>query len=165
MGAVSYGRFNPRENKAFLGDVASVRKVEVQPGDFLFSRKNTKELVGATVVVGNDVPRGLLLPDLIFRLDLVKSEIVPDYLHGLLRHSHKRPQVVALASGSASSMSNISQARLRELTIELPPIERQREYAQRVRRVDCLRGTYKAELDGLDRLCFSLQSRAFSGQL
>ncbi len=165
LGAVSYGQFNPNESKAFLGDVESLKKVEVKPGDFLFSRKNTKELVGATVVVPKGIPRRLLLPDLIFRLDLIDSEIDAEYLHGLLKNAHKRTQLVALASGSASSMSNISQARLRELTIEIPPIEKQRTFAQYIRGVDRVRDTHQRALPEVGALVTSLQSRAFSGRL
>jgi type I restriction enzyme S subunit len=164
LGAVSYGRFNASENKAFLGDVASIKRVEVQPGDFLFSRKNTKELVGATVVV-DDVPPRRLLPDLIFRIDLIDGQIEAQYLHGLLTNPRKRPQVVSLASGSASSMSNISQARLLGLKIEVPPIGLQHEYSARVHQIDRLRARYERDLLELDNLFASLQFRAFSGQL
>jgi type I restriction enzyme, S subunit len=164
LGAVSYGRFNPNENKAFLGDVSGIRRVEVQRGDFLFSRKNTKELVGATVVV-HDVPPRRLLPDLIFRLDLVDGAIEPEYLRVLLANHRKRPQVVALASGSASSMSNISQARLMGLIVEVPPIDRQSNFAARVQQIDRQRAIHEQALVELDSLFASLQSGAFSGQL
>lgn len=164
LGAISYGEFNPAENKAFLGDVASMQQAEVQPGDFLFSRKNTKELVGATVIVYDTPPR-LLLPDLIFRLRLDTERLLPEYLHALLRSPRKRLQLVALASGSASSMVNISQARLRTLIIEVPPIERQREYASRLLSVRQRLRLCRVAVRELDELFASLQSRAFSGQL
>ncbi len=164
LGAISYGRFNPAENKAFLGDLDSLRRVEVRSGDFLLSRKNTKELVGATVVVG-ETPARLLLPDLIFRLELQADRIDRLYLHHLLRTKQKRPQVVALASGSASSMANISQGRLSGLPVELPPIELQRTYAERLRGVDRLNRRFVRSRTELDNLFASLQSRAFSGQL
>lgn len=164
LGAISYGVFNPEENKAFLGDPASVRKVEVEPGDLLFSRKNTKELVGATAVAYESPPL-LLLPDLIFRLNIDRERVDAEYLHALLRSPRTRPAVVALASGSASSMSNISKARLVELPIELPPIDLQHAYSDRVRTVNSLRDHASRVIVKLDDLFASLQSRAFSGQL
>ncbi|UBV13915.1 restriction endonuclease subunit S [Mycolicibacterium fortuitum] len=164
LGAVSYGVFNPADNKAFLGNVTSLRQAEVRPGDFLFSRKNTKELVGATAIV-HDTPPRRLLPDLVFRLSLDTRRIDPEYLQSLLRHPRKRQQVVALASGSASSMANISQARLRTLNIELPPIERQREYANRVRAVRSIAALGQSDLSSLDELFASIQYRAFRGDL
>lgn len=164
LGAVSYGRFNDRENKAFLGNVRSIKRVEVRPGDFLLSRKNTKELVGATVVVGETPPRRLL-PDLIFRIDLDHNKVVPEYLHGLLTNRSKRPQLVGLASGSASSMVNISQGRLLGLMIEVPPIELQLTFREHVRRVGAMRDQRENVSAHLDALFTSLQSRAFNGEL
>lgn len=163
LGAISYGVFKSEENKAFLGDLASIRKVEVGPGDLLFSRKNTKELVGATAVAYAPPPQ-LLLPDLIFRLNIDRDRVEAEYLHELLRSPRKRPAVMALASGSASSMSNISKARLIELPIELPPIDLQRVYSERVRNVNGLRHHSHRVAAQLDGLFASLQSRAFSGQ-
>ncbi|WKG01871.1 restriction endonuclease subunit S [Mycolicibacterium sp. HK-90] len=164
LGAVSYGTFNPAENKAFLGEVASLRQAEVHPGDFLFSRKNTKELVGATAIV-HDTPPKRLLPDLVFRLSFDSSRVDSEYLHALLRHPRKRQQVVALASGSASSMANISQARLRTLDVELPPIERQREYASHVRAVRSIAKFGESDLKMIEELYNSLQSHAFRSEL
>jgi type I restriction enzyme S subunit len=164
LGAISYGVFNPSENKAFLGDPASLRKVEVQPHDLLFSRKNTKELVGATAIA-YEPPALLLLPDLIFRLNLDRDRIDAEYLHALLQSPRTRPAVVALASGSASSMSNISKGRLLELPIELPPIDLQHAYSDRVITVNSARDQVSRAIVELDELFASLQSRAFSGQL
>lgn len=164
LGSVSYGVFNPAENKAFLGDVSTVRKVEVQVGDLLFSRKNTKDLVGATVVV-HDVPARRLLPDLIFRLTLEKDRIESEYLRALLSNPTKRPQVVALASGSASSMSNISKARLSRLPIELPPLNLQQQYARRLVKITGFRAEQLQCVRTSEQLFASLQSRAFRGEL
>lgn len=164
LGAISYGVFNSNENKAFLGDRATIRCVEVTQGDLLFSRKNTKELVGATVVV-HDVPPRRLLPDLIFRIELKRERVVADYMHALLRNPRKRSQVVALASGSASSMSNISKSRLLGLQIELPPTELQQIHSERIRGVLTQRAQYEQARQKLDALFASLQSRAFRGEL
>lgn len=164
LGAVSYGTFNPAENKAYLGDITSMRVAEVKPGDFLLSRKNTKDLVGATAIVYDTPPRRLL-PDLVFRLSLDTNRIEPEYLYALLRHPRKRSQVVALASGSASSMANISQARLRTLPIEVPALEAQRAYASRVQNLRRATALGQRELAVLDELFVSLQSRAFRGEL
>lgn len=164
LGAVSYGTFNADENKAFLGDVSSLRRAEVQPGDLLFSRKNTKELVGATVVV-RDTPPRRLLPDLIFRLHLNHELVNADYLHSLLSNRRKRTQIVTLASGSASSMANISQSRLLGLPIELPPLSLQQNYADRVRALAAVRQEAQRLSDVYAQLFASLQSRAFRGEL
>lgn len=164
LGAVSYGTFNPDENKAYLGDTSAMRRSEVRPGDLLFSRKNTKDLVGATAVV-HHVPPRRLLPDLIYRLHLDYEKVDSEYLHALLSNHHKRPQLVSLASGSASSMANISRSRLNGLPIELPPLDLQQLFANRIRHTAALRTrAERLNLENL-RLFASLQSRAFRGGL
>lgn len=51
LGAVTYGVLRPDENKAFLGDTKSMMANEVQRGDVLMTRKNTRDLVGAVALV------------------------------------------------------------------------------------------------------------------
>jgi type I restriction enzyme S subunit len=164
LGSVSYGTFDPTENKAFLGDTSSTRRAEVRAGDFLLSRKNTKELVGASVVV-RDTPPRRLLPDLIFRLHLDSTRIDAEYLNALLRNRSKRPQVVSLASGSASSMANISQSRLLNLSIELPPLGLQRAFARRIQQLVTIKEQCRRLELEYTNVFASLQSRAFRGEL
>ncbi|MEI8007432.1 MAG: hypothetical protein WCI48_14595 [Bacteroidota bacterium] len=62
VSAVTWGVFNPNEfkvvnKKDIRGEIIHPRK-----GDLLFSRANTKELVGATCIVDADYPH-LFLPD------------------------------------------------------------------------------------------------------
>ena len=65
LGAITWGTFNEQENKALLPDTIPKPELEVLSGDLLFTRKNTYELVGASVYVYQTRPK-LLLPDLIF---------------------------------------------------------------------------------------------------
>lgn len=162
LGAVTYGVFQPAENKAFLGDVGAMVANEVQPGDVLMTRKNTRELVGAVAVVDEVRPR-LLLPDLIFRLQMDRARIEPWFFQALMMNERKRLAVRNLSSGSAASMPNISKARLGGLPIELPPVERQREFSRRVKAASTVRAV--AGMDSLDDLVASLQARAFRGEL
>lgn len=165
LGAVTYGTFQPDENKAYLRTVgAGMAANEVLPGDVLMTRKNTRELVGAVAVVDNVRPR-LLIPDLIFRLHLDQTRLEKRFFQALMMDPHKRPAVRALSSGSASSMPNISKARLRELPLELPPIELQRQFSDRVVKLQHVRTLTRcaSRVDG--QLFASLLSRAFRGEL
>ncbi len=164
LGAVTYGVFNPDENKAYLGDVGSMASNEVKPGDVLMTRKNTRELVGAVAVVGEVRPR-LLLPDLIFRLHLDKERVDPRYFQAMMMDPRVRPAVRELSSGSAASMPNISKARLLTLKVGLPPLYIQREFAERVSAITARRATVERALAADDELFAALQSRAFRGEL
>jgi type I restriction enzyme S subunit len=164
LGAVTYGRFQADENKAFTGEVGKMSKNEVRAGDVLMTRKNTRELVGAVSVVDEVRPR-LLLPDLIFRLHLDKQRVDPRYFQAFMMNPRTRHAVRGLSSGSASSMPNISKARLRSFPIALPPIADQQAFAACVARIEAQRVTIQRALAADDELFASLQSRAFSGKL
>lgn len=164
LGAVTYGQFQPEENKAFLGNVASMVANEVQAGDVLMTRKNTRELVGAVALV-DEVRPHLLLPDLIFRLHLDLDRIDPRYFQALMMNPRKRSAVRDLASGSAASMPNISKARLSKLLIELPPLDLQRRFAARAKQINAQRALVQRALDVDNELFASLQDRAFRGEL
>ena len=163
LGAVTYGTFQPSENKAHLGN-SLLSANEVQAGDVLMTRKNTRDLVGAVALV-NNVRRGLYLPDLIFRLHLDGSRVDRHYFHALMMETAKRSEVRRLAGGSAGSMPNISKARLRTLPIELPPLVRQQVFAARVQAMTFRRAIVERALAADDELFASLQYRAFRGEL
>lgn len=164
LGAVTYGEFRAAENKAFLGEVGGMAANEVRSGDVLMTRKNTRELVGAVSLVGDVRPR-LLLPDLIFRLHLDAERLDRRYFQALMMNRQKRPAVRNLSSGSASSMPNISKARLAKLPLELPPLILQQDFASRVEAIDELRRRVESGSTADNELFASLQSRAFRGEL
>jgi type I restriction enzyme S subunit len=165
LGAVTWCEYHAEENKALPTGVMPEASLEVQPGDLLFTRKNTYELVAACALVRATPPR-LCLPDLIFRLRLAPSVgVAPVYLHQLLIHPTKRREIQKLASGSAGSMPNISKARLMTAMIELPPLTLQQEFARRVETAERLKSAHRASLAEMDALFASLQHRAFRGEL
>ena len=152
-------------NKALPEAVASRPELEVKAGDLLFTRKNTYELVGACAFVFETRPK-LMLSDLIFRFRLKSgAELDPIFLWGLLTVPSKRRQVQTLAGGSAGSMPNISKGRLIELPIEVPPMQLQKEFAQRVRKIRELEAGQANRRAHLDALFQSMLHRAFNGEL
>ena len=165
LGAITQCEYLPNENKALPEGVEPHADKEVQVGDLLFSRKNTRELVAACVLV-RETPRRLLLPDLMFRLILKnEAKIEKTYLHQLLINPKKRRAIQSLAGGSSGSMPNISKSRLVEIDIELPPLELQNQFAERVTAIESLKRKHLAHLTHLDELFASLQQRAFRGEL
>lgn len=164
LGAVTYGVFQPNENKAYLDDPSAMKANEVRVGDVLMTRKNTRDLVGAVALVDAVRPR-LLLPDLIFRLHLEEARLDRLYFHALMMSPRKRSAVRDLSSGSAASMPNISKARLATLPLEVPPLDLQRQFAARVEYINAQREVVRRALAADDELFASLQSRAFRGEL
>ena len=134
LSAVTNGFYRPEENKAMLDENQFIEDAAVRAGDLLFTRKNTPELVGMCAYV-YDTPCGLMMPDLIFRLNTI-NRCNKVFLWKLINHDLFRDCIQAIATGSAKSMSNISKERLLSLEIILPPIELQNQFAAFVEQTD-----------------------------
>ncbi len=87
----------------------------VQTGDFLFSRANTIELVGACVIAQN-VTKQVMLSDKILRFILVRDGL-KNWLLTLLRSELGRYHIELFASGNQESMRNIGQERIRQIPV------------------------------------------------
>jgi type I restriction enzyme S subunit len=165
LGAVTSCRYLQNENKALPDDVESRPGLEVKAGDILFTRKNTHELVAACALVASTRPR-LMLSDLIFRLRISgDAEVIPEYLWALMVNEVMRRGVQRLASGSAGSMPNISKQRLRGVSIPVPPLLLQCQFAARVAEIRALEALQAESRRRLDDLFQSMLHRAFQGEL
>ena len=159
LSAATYGYYQPEENKAMLNENEFVNSAEVQVGDLLFTRKNTPELVGMCAYV-YETPGKLMMPDLIFRLN-TNETCNRIFLWKLINHDLFRENIMAISSGSAKSMSNISKERLCELKIILPPIGLQQQFADFVRQTDQSKLTIQQSLDKLELLKKALMQQYF----
>ena len=166
VSAMTWGKFDPAENKAVPGDRADPR-FEIREGDLLVSRANTNEYVGASVLVGPVRPR-LLLSDKSLRVSPADG-VRPDWLWRALQAPSARRQISALATGTKDSMRNISQASLMQVRVPRATPQEQAAavgaYAEIAAAVD----RFRTELDSAHRrsagLGRSLFAAAFSGQL
>jgi type I restriction enzyme S subunit len=135
VSAVTSGIFKAHESKPAPDDHIPAEDHHVSPGDFLFSRANTSELVGA-VAIAEDVPEGLLLPDKIWRIEWTPTRIEPRFAYSLLRSSEIRRIFAVIGSGTSGSMKNISQAKLVRVPIPLPPLDIQSAFAEQASRLE-----------------------------
>jgi type I restriction enzyme S subunit len=165
LSAVTQCVFDPAQNKALPAGVSPRQELEVKPGDLLFTRKNTRELVAACALVKSTSQR-LMIPDLIFRLRLKNTAPLNAlFFHSLLVHPSQRSAVQSLAGGSAGSMPNISKAKLFELEVIAPPSELQDIFAKRIDSLDFEKKMMGEATSFSDMLFSSLQHHAFSGTL
>ncbi|MDQ0828121.1 type I restriction enzyme S subunit [Arthrobacter sp. B2I5] len=164
LSAITSQTYLETENKALLTTAPDAR-YEVRTGDVLFTRKNTPNLVAAVVIVRQTRPK-LLLPDLIFRLNIAdRQSLESEYLQAVMSYPTKRASIQRLAGGAAASMSNISKAKLLTVSIPVPSIELQQTFAIRIAAVERLKEAHRKHLAELDALFASLQHRAFKGEL
>lgn len=119
VSAVSWGEYRERESKTCVDSHRVEPAYFIRPGDFLVSRANTIELVGAAVIVRR-VTQPVMLSDKILRLHFAEDALKPWVLQ-YLRSAAGRQQIEQLASGNQESMRNIGQDRLKQIQIPLPP--------------------------------------------
>ena len=160
LSALSSGRFLPGENKAMLDGETIIQAKEVKQGDILVARKNTPQLVGSCVLVREDVTN-LMFPDIVFRMH-PNDSVNGEYLAALLSSPSYSSKVRGLAHGSNKSMSNIPKSELAKLSIPLPPLSLQQEFADFVAAVDKSRFVVQQQIDKLQTLYDSLAQEYFA---
>lgn len=138
----------------------------IKVGDFLFSRANTIELVGACVIA-EQVNRPIYLSDKVLRL--VMADDIKKWMLYWLRSAAGRKQIESLASGNQLSMRNISQANLQRIYVKLPSPDERDEIVSRVERLfafaERLEARWQAGKDLVEQLTPSLLAKAFRGEL
>lgn len=123
LGAISFGTFDPHENKALPSPLKPDLHLEVKTGDVLITRANITRLVGACAVVSETRPR-LLLCDKIFRVIFKPdSKILSGYLTEIMKTPHLRHQIENAVTGTSPTMKNITKTSLLRLLLPLPPLD------------------------------------------
>ncbi len=158
LSAISSGVYCENENKALPRSVSLTIDKVVHANDILLSRKNTPELVGRSVLVKH-TDGNIMFPDIIFRmhpLPPINAMYLSYLLAGPLLHS-----IQSLAHGSAKSMSNIPKSELAKLSIPIPALNLQNEFANFVSQVDKSRFVAQQQIEKLQMLYDSLAQEYF----
>ena len=123
VSAVSWGEYQERESKTCLDADRVNPDLFIREGDFLFSRANTQELVGACVIARKTTLR-IMLSDKILRFRL-SNDAMKQWILDFLRSVNGRSQIEELASGNQDSMRNIGQERIGQILVPLAPTAEQ----------------------------------------
>ncbi|PCC49281.1 restriction endonuclease subunit S [Brevibacterium aurantiacum] len=120
-GCSNHGRFRSEENKKLPDGHETRPELEVQHGDLLVSRANTRELVGSAAVALNPREK-LIFSDKTFRLKVRADRADTEFLALVMGSRSSRDQIEAGAVGASHSMQNIGQGVITNLWIGLPPV-------------------------------------------
>ena len=126
------------------------------PGDVLFNRTNSYELVGRTGVYG--LPGDVVFASYLVRLRTKTDCLLPDYLCAFLRASIGRRQVMSFATRGVSQ-TNVNASNLKRVLIPVPPIGYQEELVELLGAVDGARRETKTRLQAAR----SLAARIING--
>lgn len=130
VSAVTWGEYQEQESKTCTDPERVNPALFVQRGDFLFSRANTIELVGACVIA-QQVTLRTMLSDKILRFRF-RTEAMKAWALYLLRSKQGRQQIEALSSGNQDSMRNIGQERIGQIQVPVPPAAEQTRIVQKL---------------------------------
>ena len=164
MGNLQGGKLD-WEKLVFTSDDAEIEKYKLQPGDLLFNRTNSPELVGKTSIYRGE-------REAIFAGYLIKVQgtdrLNTEFLNIQLNSPHARDYCWAVKTDGVSQ-SNINAKKLQAYEFELPSIEEQIEIIRVVTELlssaDLVEKQYKAAKLRVDKMTHSILARAFSGKL
>jgi len=169
VGAVSFGAFNERENKALPPGHPFDSRYEVRAGDFLMSRANTTELVGACAIVGPTHSQ-LLLSDKVFRFHLRHdTHTASEWVEHVLKSPALREQIQRGATGTSPTIKNISKEKVLDLLLPARSLSEQRwiiaELDALQKEVEALRRLQIHTSAELDALFLAILDRGLKGEL
>jgi type I restriction enzyme S subunit len=129
VSAVSYLEFRPFEHKVILPDEVQRASAHPKANRIIISRANTVEFVGACGYVEQNYPT-LFLSDKLWQTEFKKDkEIEPLWLFFALCAPFMREKIKNIATGTSSSMKNISKDDFLQLQIPLPVLSEQKRIA------------------------------------
>ena len=159
VSAVTRGYFIPEECKV-LDDQKNIKKyVSPQKGDLLFSRANTKEMVGATAIIREDYP-DLILPDKLWKIRFTDATNV-FYIKYVLSSEPIRNKFSAASTGTSGSMYNVSMEKFKAIKIPMPDIRKQNQFAAFVKQTEKSKNTISRSLEKLETLKKALMQEYF----
>lgn len=159
VSAVTKGIFIPEECKV-LDDQENIKKyIFPQKGDLLFSRANTREMVGATAVVSEDYPEHIL-PDKLWRIRF-NNDVTVWYMKHVLSSPSVRSKFSAVSTGTSGSMYNVSMDKFKSIVIPIPPLHRQQQFADFVEQVNSSVQVIQKSLEQMKTLKEALMQQYF----
>lgn len=166
VSALSWGEYDETESKTCIDPDKVNPDFFIQPGDFLLSRANTIELVGAVVIVRN-TEKTVMLSDKTLRL-VTGGGNDWFFLH-YLRSRFGRLEIESRSTGNQESMRNIGQDRVRSIIIPVCSSEEMSEIVHRLAStfdgIAVTENSIDCELERCEAIRQSILKQAFSGQL
>ena len=124
VGCVNKDSFNPDQNKKLPDTLSPDFNLEIQDGDILVSRANTRELLGLAALVEHPRQK-LILSDKLFRFRAVCTALDSRYVVVAIRCKLSRSQIESSTNGASDSMQNIGQGVIKNFWVAIPPVREQ----------------------------------------
>lgn len=165
MGNIRNGRIDWRD-LAFTSDKEEIARYSLQPGDVLFNRTNSPELVGKTAIYRGERPA--LFAGYLVRVNQINAVASGPYVAHFLTSPRAREYGKSVKTDGVNQ-SNINATKLQQYPFPLCSTAEQTEIVRildaRMEAAESLGAEIDASLTRADALRQSILQRAFSGQL
>ena len=166
MGNIQDGNLDLTDLKYLPREHPETQKTLLTPGDLLFNRTNSAELVGKSAVYKTSHPTASFASYLIRVIFL--DRFFPDYVCTYINSQHGRAYISQVKSQQVGQ-ANVNGTKLAAMPIPLPPSAEQRRIVSEVERrlsvIQKAEAAVEASLVRAERLRQSILKQAFSGKL
>ena len=163
MNNLQNGEINLSEVRRADLSKKEVHELNLVPGDILFNRTNSLDLVGKVGVV-RDLPELISFASYLIRLRTVASHANSFWLSALLWSANCQSRMRKFATPGVSQ-ANINPTSLGSLTIPLPPLPEQEATAKLLDGVDVTLAAARQEREGLQLLKESTADALLTGRV
>lgn len=157
MNNITYSGEMDLTNLKYVSSAEADAKYLVEPGDLLFNRTNSKELVGKTAVY--DGPTPMAFAGYLVRAR-VAGEYSPHYISAFLNSRFGKIVLQSMCK-SIVGMANINAREFASISLPIPPATLQQQFAVIKARLARKKDRLRLQADRLDELFAALQSECF----
>ncbi len=149
--SIQNGFFLPEENKVLPEKYLIENDYIVEQGDLLITRAGPKNRTGIVCVVNKNC-ENLILSDKTVRIGYIRKCCNPYYLMYILNSSIIRSIILQATVGMAESQVNISQDRIQNVIVPLPPLSEQKRIVAKIEELMPKVEEYGKAQEALDKL-------------
>ncbi|MFC4623786.1 restriction endonuclease subunit S [Daeguia caeni] len=143
-------------------DEATFETFRLRPGDLLFNRTNSIDLVGRMAIVED--PRDAVFASYLVRVSLDEARCLPAYLNYFMNWPKTQSEIKKLAS-RAVGQANINATKLRTVLFPLPTVDEQREIVAVLEAIDRKIDLHRRKRAVLDDLFKALLHKLMTGEI
>ena len=143
-------------------DSESHGRFRVKPGDLLFNRTNSIDLVGRMAIVEDDRPA--VFASYLVRLVIDANRCIPEFLNYFMNWPRTQEEIKKLAS-RAVGQANINATKLRTVLFPLPAIDEQQDIVTVLDAIDRKIDLHRRKRSVLEELFKALLHKLMTGEV
>ncbi|MDX8494641.1 restriction endonuclease subunit S [Mesorhizobium sp. VK22B] len=143
MGNINNGIVDHNSKKLLPATSNELPELFLEPGDLLYNRTNSYELVGKTGLF-NGPRHALTFASYLIRIRLIHQHILPTYLNLVMNSPYFRSTQVVPRITKQTGQANVSGSAMRNMLVPIPPFAEQCRIMSRVHELVSLCGALSA---------------------